>query len=168
MHQNSLKTKLQRIQTLFNQPLTQFLGIFIVIFTLMSFIEPHSVDYSSISTELKLSIDSSSEGGSDTTDAEYVGGFEALYESLGNNLKYPDSALNARLSCTVIVEFIVHHDSSVTVSGTEGCPVHILNKEAARVVQLTSGKWIPAREKSNNKPISTVCRMPIEFYLDDE
>jgi len=60
---------------------------------------------------------------------------------------------------------VVNTDSTLSditvVRGINGG--EMLNKEAIRVVKLTSGDWVPARV--NNKPVKCKMILPIQFKL---
>ena len=82
---------------------------------------------------------------------------------LSKNIKYPSSAYLNRIEGRVIVEFIIEKDGSVsnikTLKGIgSGC-----DEEAERVIELTSGMWIPG--KNNGQPVRTRMMQPIYYKL---
>ncbi len=93
---------------------------------------------------------------------EYDGGEDKLYEFLGNNLKFPKDAIKNKITGTVIVNFIIEKDGSVSnvrilrdIGG--GC-----GEEAARVVRAMP-KWIPG--KQSGKPVRVFFNLPIKFTM---
>lgn len=96
----------------------------------------------------------------------YPGGDKAwlrfLNRMLGNN--YPPEAVENNVQGTVVIEFIVDVDGSVSnvkaISGPEE-----LWDAAIRTIKK-SGKWIPA--KQNGISVKTCKRQPIKFMLEQE
>jgi periplasmic protein TonB len=96
-------------------------------------------------------------------EAWFPGGDKAWNKYLGKNLHYPDGAVDNGISGTVIVQFVVDIDSTISgvivVSGpTKGG----LREEAIRVI-TQSGKWIPAIQ--NGKTVKSYVRRPISFAI---
>lgn len=98
--------------------------------------------------------------------AHYKYGDEALLKFISRNIIYPPSAVEIEIQGKVYVQFVVNADSTlsdITVArGINGG--EMLNKEAIRVVKLTSGDWVPA--KVNSKPVKCKMYLPIMFKLD--
>jgi len=92
----------------------------------------------------------------------YVGGEQALYQFLLNNLNYPDTARDAGIEGTVYVSFVIEKDGSVSnakvvrdIGG--GC-----GREALRVVNLMP-KWNPGQQKG--KAVRCQFILPVSFTL---
>ena len=92
----------------------------------------------------------------------FKGGEDAMYEWLGENIKYPQVAKETGVSGTVIVTFVVEKDGSITgikilknVGG--GC-----GAEALRVVNAMP-KWIPGTQNGNL--VRVQYNLPIRFSL---
>jgi len=98
--------------------------------------------------------------------AHYKYGDEALMKFISKNIIYPQSAVEIEVQGKVFVQFTVNSDSTLSditvIRGINGG--EMLNKEAIRVVKLTSGDWVPARV--NDKPVMTRMILPIMFKLD--
>ena len=98
--------------------------------------------------------------------AHYKYGDEALLKFISKNIIYPPSAVEIEIQGKVYVQFVVNTDSTLSditvVRGINGG--EMLNKEAIRVVKLTSGDWVPA--KVNSKPVKCKMYLPIMFKLD--
>jgi TonB family protein len=92
----------------------------------------------------------------------YKGGLEALYKSIGKNMKYPKDARKAGLQGTVFVAFVVWRDGSLreinVLKGVNGS----LNEEAVRGVGLLN-KWIPG--KIRGVPVNVKFVLPIKFKI---
>lgn len=93
----------------------------------------------------------------------YDGGETAMYEWLGNNIKYPQVAKETGIIGTVIVTFVVEKDGSITnvsvlkdIGG--GC-----GEEAIRVVK-NMPKWKAG--KQNGVPVRVQFNLPIRFTLE--
>ena len=105
-------------------------------------------------------------GGNNTTStnttAGFIGGEVALSEYLANNLKYPKKARKKKIEGTVVVNFIV--TENVTVTGANilrgiggGCDI-----EALRIVN-DMPNWIPAIK--NGITVRSTYNLPIQFKL---
>lgn len=93
---------------------------------------------------------------------QYVGGMEAMYDYLRQELKYPEKARNNGIQGTVLLEFIIEKDGSVTnikplVSLNPEC-----DAEAIRVVK-NMPKWKPGKQMG--KPVRCYYNIPIRFSL---
>jgi len=92
----------------------------------------------------------------------FVGGEEAMYDWLGNNTKYPREAKEKEIEGTVIVQFIIEKDGSLSgisiskdIGG--GC-----GDEALRVIKAMP-KWIPGKQKG--KVVRVQYALPFIFSL---
>ncbi|OQY05119.1 MAG: hypothetical protein B6I20_01835 [Bacteroidetes bacterium 4572_117] len=94
---------------------------------------------------------------------DYPGGELGLRKFLASNVKYPEGARKNKISGKVFVKFRIKNDGTVDkVSIIRGNNPD-LNKEAMRVVKLTSGKWIPGEQKGNK--VNIWYTVPINFQL---
>ncbi len=93
----------------------------------------------------------------------FPGGEEALYKYLAENIKYPELARTNNVTGTVVINFVVEKDGSITKVTTRrdiggGC-----GSEAMRVVK-NMPKWKPG--KQSGKAVRTEFMLPVEFQLD--
>ena len=93
--------------------------------------------------------------------ASFIGGMKGFGKHLMTTLKYPIDAIKAGSQGTVLIEFTVCTDGTL-------CDYNILrgvdencNKEALRVIKLTSGKWKSAKKRGI--PVSTKFTLPVTF-----
>jgi periplasmic protein TonB len=91
-----------------------------------------------------------------------IGGLEAFYGYVKDNLHYPAPAKRMDIEGRVFVQFIVEKDGSIsdvqTIKGIGGgC-----DEEAVRVLQ-TSPKWKPAKQRG--RPVRQRMVLPITFIL---
>lgn len=94
---------------------------------------------------------------------EFIGGEEAMYAFLNDNIQYPASAKADKISGVINVSFIVERDGSVSHIAIKGKGDRELEQEAMRVIQLTSGHWKPAKNKQ--VPMRVICIIPITFNI---
>ena len=88
-------------------------------------------------------------------------GIEFLKHAMSATI-YPEEAIEANITGTVVVEFVVDVDGSVT-DATVIRSVHpLLDAEALRVVH-SSPKWTPGVHK--RKPVKVKCLTPFSFRL---
>lgn len=95
------------------------------------------------------------------TPPEYPGGDIARQKFIAKHLNYPKKAIKAGKQGTVIIQFVVEKDGSVSnvtayKSFDEDCA-----KEAIRVTKLM--KWTPGEQKG--KKVRVRISMPIKFRL---
>ncbi|MFM2000099.1 MAG: hypothetical protein RL204_2046 [Bacteroidota bacterium] len=90
-------------------------------------------------------------------------GEDSLNKFLAANIKYPEIARKALIQGKVTLNFIIEKDGSVSdIQVVDG--VHVtLNTEAARVLMLTDGMWIPAR--IDEAPVRCSFVLPIKFAI---
>lgn len=94
----------------------------------------------------------------------FPGGEQAMMKFLVDHLKYPEFERDNCIQGTVIVQFIVEKDGSVSnVQVIKGISSG-LNDESVRVVK-NFPKWEPARQKRN--PVRIVMNLPIKFKIED-
>jgi protein TonB len=91
------------------------------------------------------------------------GGEQGLRYFLSMNIRYPENAKEIGAEGTVYIEYNVLKDGTLNdfklLRGVNGAPD--LDKEAIRVVKLTSGKWKPG--KQNGKPVNVRMILPVRF-----
>lgn len=93
---------------------------------------------------------------------EFIGGMEAMYSFLQKELTYPEVARNNGIQGTVLLEFVVERDGSVSnvkplVSLFPEC-----DAEAIRVVKKMP-KWKPGKQMG--KAVRCYFNLPIRFTL---
>jgi protein TonB len=96
--------------------------------------------------------------------AEFPGGMEAWRQFLQNNLVYPKTAADKNIQGTVMVQFIVSHDG--TVSNIEAISGPAELRESAIEVVKKSPNWIPALDNGRN--VKDYKKQPIVFQLKEE
>ncbi|MDR3327852.1 MAG: energy transducer TonB [Prevotellaceae bacterium] len=93
----------------------------------------------------------------------FKGGQTALTNFLQENILYPKQAIDACIQGQVVVNFVVSPDGSIDRIKIVK-PVHSsLDKEAIRVVKLTSGMWMPGEQ--DGKKVNVYFNLPIKFKL---
>lgn len=93
---------------------------------------------------------------------EFPGGAKALNEYLNSNLVYPAPAKEAGAQGTVLVEFVVEKDGSVSNATVKVGQFPALDEEALRVVRSLP-KWTPG--ESNGRRVRVYYNIPINFSL---
>ncbi|MDL2308008.1 energy transducer TonB [Bacteroidales bacterium OttesenSCG-928-B11] len=91
---------------------------------------------------------------------EFPGGMEALYKFLGENLKYPQTAVDLGLEGMVIVEFVVEKDGKPSNAKIHISSAKIFEAEALRIIGAMP-KWKPAVH--NGKTVRSYYQLPIQF-----
>lgn len=94
-----------------------------------------------------------------------VGGFEAFYSYLADELNYPAKALRFGISGPVFVQFIIEKDGRITdaqvVKGIGmGC-----DEEALRVIQAAP-PWVPGKQRGVSVRVKKI--IPVRFVLADQ
>jgi TonB family protein len=112
--------------------------------------------------EIKINIDSLLFIATDEM-PQYQGGENALSKLLGDNIKYPPTARDFHVQCTVYLTFIVDKQGNIrnikVLKGVE----KTLDNEALRVANLLS-KWKPG--KYIGIPVNVRFIMPIRFTVN--
>jgi N-acetylmuramoyl-L-alanine amidase len=123
----------------------------------------HSWD-SAHNAEMKKNLDSNSDKifTKVEVEAEYPGGYQAWYNYLQKNLKYPEAAVKKEIQGEVIVEFIVKRNGDLT-------GIHVISgpgelRESSLNILKESGKWLPA--KQNGIIVESYHRQPINYKLE--
>ncbi|MDH5608035.1 MAG: energy transducer TonB [Cyclobacteriaceae bacterium] len=91
-----------------------------------------------------------------------VGGMEAFYKYIGENISYPNQARRLDVSGLVFMQFVVEKDGHITdikvVKGIgAGC-----DEEAIRVLQ-NAPAWNPGKQRG--RPVRVMMTVPIRFVL---
>ena len=94
---------------------------------------------------------------------EFIGGIEALYDFLQKNLEYPQAARENNVQGTVLIEFVVERDGSVSNVKVAAPLFPACDQEAVRVVQRLP-KWKPGMQM--NKPVRVYYNLPIKFTFN--
>ena len=96
--------------------------------------------------------------------ASFRGGDEGLQRFIAENITYPPMALENDMQGTVNVMFVVDKNGRVKdiaiLGSTKGFG---LEKEAMRVIKLTSGQWSPAKQR--DKAVNKRFRIPVKFQI---
>jgi TonB family protein len=96
---------------------------------------------------------------------EFIGGNDAMFKFINNNLKYPQIAVEQGIQGTVVVQFIVNElgiiENPRIVRGIDPS----LDLEALKVI-LKMPQWKPG--KQNGKSESVQMTIPIRFRLDGD
>ena len=93
-------------------------------------------------------------------DPAFPGGDEALYAYLRSHLVYPRTAIEAGIEGTVVVEFVVERDGSLSNVVVKRKVAPSLDEEAVRVVKSLPA-WTPGKQKG--KAVRSIFRIPIVF-----
>ena len=92
----------------------------------------------------------------------FRGGQQKLFEFLGNNLVYPQEAIDAGVEGRVFVEFYIEKDGSVTDGKVLKGIGYGCDEEALRVVE-SMPKWQPGMQRG--KAVRVRYTLPINFKL---
>ena len=95
-------------------------------------------------------------------EAQFPGGDKALKSFLFNNLNYPKKAVKKGIQGTVLVEFVVEKEGSISNIRVRKSVSRELDAEAVRVVSIMP-KWKPATLKG--EIVRSLYRLPIRFAL---
>jgi protein TonB len=93
---------------------------------------------------------------------EFPGGMERFYEMLRNELQYPETARAAGIQGTVVLEFVVEKNGSISNPKVLYSLFHDCDQEAIRAL-LKLPKWKPAEQM--NKPVRCYFSISIRFTL---
>ncbi|HEY6900906.1 MAG TPA: energy transducer TonB [Puia sp.] len=100
-----------------------------------------------------------------TTEADFKGGAPAWLAFLNKNIRYPDEAVNEEISGNVPVKFTIETDGTISdVQALGGND--ILQREAVRVIRLSSGQWQPG--EAGGHAVRTYKTQPIIFRLEQQ
>lgn len=95
---------------------------------------------------------------------KYPGGEQALFTFLGENIKYPQSAIDNNIEGTVWIRFEVRKNGKIRNAEVlrgigSGC-----DEEALRVIQMMPA-WIPGKDEEG-KDTAMLFTVPIKFTLN--
>lgn len=93
---------------------------------------------------------------------EFPGGMVEFMKWLTKTLQYPPTAKVQKIQGTVMVQFIIGADGSVSNIKIAKAADPLLNREALRVAGMMP-KWKPGQQ--NGKPCRTLFEIPIVFSL---
>ena len=91
---------------------------------------------------------------------KFPGGIKALTSYIGQSLHYPDTAFKYGIVGTVLVEFIVEKDGSVSHVNVKVPLFYDCDDEAVRIVK-SMPKWNPA--KIQGEPVRCYYQVPVVF-----
>ncbi len=95
--------------------------------------------------------------------ASFPGGEEAMYRFLSNHIVYPEEAIREQIEGTVLIEFVVKYDGTVTNARVDYSESEILAQAALDVVKHMP-RWNPAMYKG--KAVNSQFMLPVYFRLD--
>jgi len=96
---------------------------------------------------------------------QYAHGEEALYDYLGNNIKYPEQDRRNNIQGKVILSFVVEKDGSITDIKVLKTPSEDLAQEAVRVVKKMP-RWKPGMQ--HGRVVRVGYTLPVNFALGDQ
>ena len=96
---------------------------------------------------------------------QFKGGETDMLKFLGSNIRYPQEARDAGVEGLVVLSFVVGKDGSLTDIQNLKKLGGGTDEEAARVVKLMDGLWVPG--KQNGKLVSVRYTLPIRFALSE-
>lgn len=97
------------------------------------------------------------------TEAEYVGGVDAMYKFIATHVNYPTEAIEKDIQGTVYTRFIVEADGSISDIEVMRSPDEILSKEATNLIG-SMPKWKAGTYEG--KAVRTMMVLPVKFHLD--
>ncbi len=92
----------------------------------------------------------------------FPGGESELFKFLGKNTRYPSPAVDAGISGTIYITFIVERDGQVSGLEVLRGRHHSLDAESLRVIG-SMPRWEPGRKKG--KPVRCRFNLPVRFTL---
>jgi protein TonB len=117
-----------------------------------------------------IKIDTSDDGAKDPVrvftkveyESRFPGGQKAWMEFLNTHLSYPKKAVRKRIEGTVVVQFIVAKDGSISsLEAISGDPIL---EEAAVKAMKEMPNWIPATQ--NGARVKSFKKQPVVFRLE--
>jgi protein TonB len=94
--------------------------------------------------------------------ATFPGGVKALYQYLGEHIRYPTLARENNISGRVIVQFVIEKDGSITHAEIARDIGGRCGEEAVRVV-MSMPKWTPAEQ--NGIKVRSRFTLPVTFTI---
>jgi protein TonB len=95
---------------------------------------------------------------------EFPGGKDSMNAFIKANLKYPRAAKENSKQGTVVIEFVIDTDGSLTDIKVKTAIYPLLDQEALRVVKLMP-KYSPGKQAG--KPVKVISSIPITFKMPD-
>ncbi|WP_247236045.1 M56 family metallopeptidase [Telluribacter sp. SYSU D00476] len=96
---------------------------------------------------------------------EFPGGVNALFEYLGQNIKYPDAATRAKVQGKVFLSFVITTEGEIKdIQVLKGLGFGT-DEEAIRVVS-SMPRWRPGMQ--SGRPVNVKYNLPINFQLDSK
>ncbi|UOQ72688.1 energy transducer TonB [Hymenobacter cellulosilyticus] len=111
----------------------------------------------------KLTFTPTGTGAAFETAPVYIGGASAILTFIGENVKYPPSALRNQLSGTVRIGFTIASDGTVSNYRVAHPVAASLDEESLRVIKLLPATWVPAQ--AAGQPVATECEVPVSFSI---
>ena len=96
-------------------------------------------------------------------DAEYIGGYVAMVQHIGDVQEYPEEDIVLGNQGIVFVSFVVEKDGSVSTIKVERGVSRTLDREAKRIVR-SFPNWKPGEDEYG--VVRTRVRIPIRFILE--
>ncbi|NJO03270.1 MAG: energy transducer TonB [Bacteroidia bacterium] len=93
---------------------------------------------------------------------EPEGGFQAFYNYLGKNIRYPEQARRVSIEGKVFVQFVVDKNGQLTDFKILKGIGHGCDEEALRVLR-EAPKWNPGKQRG--RPVRVRISLPIQFRL---
>lgn len=95
---------------------------------------------------------------------EYIGGVEAMYNFLSENVEYPDAGKKDNINCRLQIAFVVERDGSLSNFKILKCtePGYGFEEKAINALKAMP-KWKPG--KHNNRPARVHFNIPFQFKL---
>lgn len=97
------------------------------------------------------------------TPPQYPGGMEEMYKFMGDEIAYPQQALDNNIQGKVYVRFVVDKDGSLTDIEVINGVHSLLDREAVRVISMMP-KWNPG--KQHNRAVRVRYTIPINFTIN--
>jgi periplasmic protein TonB len=93
---------------------------------------------------------------------EFPGGLAALYRYLSENIEYPKAAVEADITGTVYVGFVVEKNGTLSNIEIQRSPHQLLSEEAVRVISSMPA-WSPGKQRG--KAVRVRFSLPVKFSL---
>jgi TonB family protein len=94
----------------------------------------------------------------------YPGGEEAMMKFIAENLKYPESAKNAKVQGMILVQFVINKEGAVQDVKVLRPLQADCDTEAIRLISAMPN-WQPGMQ--DNKPVNVTLNLPIQFKLSE-
>lgn len=104
------------------------------------------------------------EYGSLAEEPEFKGGMERFYSHLARNIRYPPEAAKNKRQGRVLLSFFVDLNGEISDFSVDKGVEPSLDREALRVVALSSGNWVPGKQRG--VPVRMKYTIPVNFRLE--